>query len=78
MSQPEALNPVLEARIDDLFDKDPEQLSEEEFNKIIEYYRDLKASWAAKEVTKATKKDAKVAKTKAEILANIEGQTFDD
>ena len=78
MSQPEALNPVLEARIDDLFDKDPEKLSKEEFDKVIEYYRDLRVAWAAKEVVKATKKEAKVAKTKAEILANIEGQTFDD
>ena len=52
-------NPVLEAQINDLFDKDPEALSEIDLDKIVKYYRDLRVTWSTKEEEKVVKKDAK-------------------
>ncbi len=57
-------NPVLEATIFDIFDNDPETLSEVEFNAIIKYYRDLRITWSTKEDEKKEKKTKK----KADIL----------
>ena len=61
-------NPVLEAQITDLFDKDLETLSEGDLNKIVKYYRDLRVTWSTKEEEKVVKKDAKAKDKIAKIM----------
>lgn len=58
-----AENPILSVNVQDLYEKDPEDFSEEERGRILEYYRELRRVYEESESEAAAKREAKKQKT---------------
>lgn len=63
MAKKKVSNPILEVSVSDLYEKDPEDFTPEDRERILAYHRELRRVYQQEEAEKSAKRTAKKAKT---------------